>query len=361
LPSDNDALISEKKAQSNVFGFSCCQQNDMCGITTMVFIFLRSHVSEYRKMGLHPGKTVFVVNPHSGNGKTGKEWPRIRKQAEEILGTFESYITTGPGDATVLTGNSLRGGADVIVCVGGDGTLNEVINGFFDNNGPIHKDAVLGFLPNGTGCDFPRSFPVSSKTKPALESIRNSSTQLMDLGYIHFKDHQGNPRVRYFHNITSCGLGGEVVERVNRASKAGGPFLTFIVATLTSLLKYKKKTIRIRIDDKEEIMRKVLHVAVANGRYQGGGMQVAPEALFDDGLLDVTVIDSMSIPLILRRLPNLYNGKIKQIPQVSSATARKVSLFSDKPVLIDVDGEQPGILPAEVEIIPEAIRMIVKS
>ena len=312
-------------------------------------------------MSSHPQKTVFVVNPHAGNGKTGREWPRIRRLAEEILGTFEEYITTGPHDATVLTRNGLLGGAELIVCVGGDGTLNEVINGFFDNNDPIHKDALLGFLPNGTGCDFPRSFPVSSETRPALESIRTSSTQLMDLGRIRFKNHQGEPTVRYFHNITSCGLGGEVVERVNRTSKAFGPFFTFIAATLTSLFQYQKKAIKIRIDNDEEFIRNVLHVAVANGRYQGGGMLVAPEASFNDGLFHVTVIDSMSIPLVLWRLPNLYNGKIKEIPQVFITTAKKVSLFSDQRVLIDLDGEQPGFLPADVEIVPAAIKMIVKS
>lgn len=312
-------------------------------------------------MSQYSPKTVFVVNPHSGNRKTGREWPRIRRLAEEILGTFETFITTGPGDATVLTRNSLHKDAGVIVCVGGDGTLNEVINGFFDENGPIRKDALLGFLPNGTGCDFPRSFPVPSETKAALESIRRRSMKIMDLGCIRFRDHRGDQSIRYFHNITSCGLGGEVVERVNRTSKAGGPFLTFIVATLTSLFQYKTKTIRIKIDGNEEITRRVLHIAVANGRYQGGGMQVAPEALFDDGLLDVTVIDSMSIPVVFWRLPYLYNGKIKEIPQVFNTTAKKVSLSSDERVLIDIDGEQPGVLPADVEIIPAAIKMIVKS
>jgi YegS/Rv2252/BmrU family lipid kinase len=316
---------------------------------------------EIKKMSLYAKKTVFVVNPHSGNGKTGREWPRIRSLAEEILGDFEAYITTGPDDATVLTRNSLQRGAEVIVCVGGDGTLNEVINGFFGNNGPLRKDAVLGFLPNGTGCDFPRSFPVFSETKPGLESIRTCSTQMMDLGRIRFTNHQGNPSVRYFHNITSCGLGGEVVERVNRTSKACGPFVTFIAATLTSLFKYKKKAIRIRIDNDEELTKEVLHVAVANGRYQGGGMLVAPDASFDDGLFDVTVIDSMSIPLVFRRLPKLYNGKIKEIPQVFTKTAQKVSLFSEQRVLIDIDGEQPGVLPADIEIVPAAIKMIVKS
>ena len=103
---------------------------------------------------MYSGKTVFVVNPHAANGATGKEWPRIGKMAGDFLGPFETCLTEGPGDATRMTREHLLKGVNRIICVGGDGTLNEVVNGFFDGKGPLRKDALLGFLPNGTGCDF---------------------------------------------------------------------------------------------------------------------------------------------------------------------------------------------------------------
>ena len=169
-------------------------------------------------------KTIFVVNPHAGNGTTGKEWPRISKMAQEILGPFEARLTGGPGDATRITRDHLLKGADRVICVGGDGTLNEVVNGFVDEKNPLRKDAVLGFLPNGTGCDFIRTLPIPSGLEASLNTIREDHIRTIDLGYIRFLNHEGRTCTRYFHNIASFGLGGEVVDRVNRTSKFCGPF-----------------------------------------------------------------------------------------------------------------------------------------
>ena len=151
------------------------------------------------------------------------------------------------------------------------------------------------------------------------------------------------------------------MERVNRTSKALGPFVTFIWGTLRTLISYREKGVAISVDDDKKITRDIFHIAVANGRYQGGGMLVAPDAVMDDGLFHLTVIGAMSLPLVIMRLPKLYNGKIKSIPGVFVKACKKVSLASEARVLFDIDGEQPGILPAELEIVPAAIEMIAKS
>jgi YegS/Rv2252/BmrU family lipid kinase len=285
----------------------------------------------------------------------------MKKLAEEILGPFETRLTEGPGDATSLTRSCLLAAADIVVCVGGDGTLNEVVNGFFDDDAPVRKGAILGFIPNGTGCDFARTFLLPSGIKPALQSIKNHSTQTIDLGRIRFLNHHGGTTSRYFHNIASFGMGGEVVARVNRTSKAFGPFFTFIWGTLLTLFSYKKKGVAMSVDGVKKFTGDIFHIAVANGRYQGGGMLVAPDAVMDDGMLHVTVIGAMILPLVLLRLPKLYNGKIKTIPQVLVATGKKVSISSPERVLFDIDGEQPGMLPAELEIVPAAIALIVNN
>jgi diacylglycerol kinase (ATP) len=314
-----------------------------------------------REVDLYSGKTVFVVNPHAGNGATGREWPRINKTAQDLLGPFETFLTKGPGDATRITREHLLRGVNRIVCVGGDGTLNEVVNGFFDESGPIRKDAVLGFLPNGTGCDCCRTMPIPSGIEASLRTIREGYIRTIDLGRIRFRNHQSGTSTRYFHNIASFGLGGEVVDRVNRTSKACGPFITFIWATLISLFTYEKKRIRLKVDDLDERTVDVLNIAVANGRYHGGGMLVAPDAVIDDGLFHVTVIGALSLPLVFWHLPKLYTGKIKSIRQVSMTTGKKVSALSEQRVLLDIDGEQPGTLPADLEIIPRALKMIMKA
>lgn len=314
-----------------------------------------------KEVDLHSGRTVFVVNPHAGNGATGKEWPRIQTMAQDLLGPFETLLTGGPGDATRLTRENLLRGVERIICVGGDGTLNEVVNGFFDENGPIRKDAVLGFLPNGTGCDFCRSMPIPSGIEASLQTVREGYVRRIDLGRLRFRGHQGDTMTRYFHNIASFGLGGEVVDRVNRTSKACGPFITFIWGTLVSLFAYERKRIRFRVDDGDERTVDVLNIAVANGKYHGGGMLVAPDAVIDDGTFHVTVIGAMTLPLVFWHLPKLYTGKIKSIRQVSMTTGTRVSAMSEQRVLLDIDGEQPGTLPAELEIVPAALNMIMKS
>ena len=267
-------------------------------------------------------KTVFVVNPHAGNGSTGKEWPRISKMAGDLLGPFETCMTEGPGDATRMTREQLLQGADRIVCVGGDGTLNEVVNGFFDESGPIRKDAVLGFLPNGTGCDFCRTMPIPSGIGP-LQTVREGYVRTIDLGRIRFRNHQGGTSTRYFHNIASFGLGGEVVDRVNRTSKACGPFITFIWGTLVSLFAYGNKRIHLRVDDGDERTVDVLNIAIANGRYHGGGMLVAPDAVTDDGLFHVTVIGAMSLPLVFWHLPNSTPARSRSSPRSPSGRERE--------------------------------------
>ena len=306
-------------------------------------------------------RTVFIVNPHAGNGSTGKAWPRIETMAADLLGPFETCVTGGPGDATRITREHLMKGVDRVICVGGDGTLNEVVNGFLDENDPLRKDVVLGFLPNGTGCDFCRTMPIPTGLEASLDTIREDHIHTIDLGHIRYRNHQGDTCTRYFHNIASFGLGGEVVDRVNQTSKACGPFLTFIWGTLVSLFVYGKKRVRIRVDEGEEQTVDVLNIAIANGRYHGGGMLVAPDAMTDDGLFNVTVIGAMSLPLVFWHLPKLYLGGIKRIRQVSMQTGKRVIASSEQRVLLDIDGEQPGTLPAELSIVPGAIKMIMKK
>lgn len=306
-------------------------------------------------------KIVFIVNPQSGNGSTGREWSHIHAAAEARLGTFTSCLTSGPGDATRIARSHLLDGADVIVCVGGDGTLNEVVNGFMDQDGPIRKDAILGFIPNGTGCDFVRTAAIPRGIEESLDTIRYGQACSIDLGRLRYRNHHDAPCTRYFHNITSFGLGGEVVDRVNRTTKAFGPFISFIWSTLITLFLYGKKTIRLKVDDRYDEEIKIWNVAVANGKYHGGGMQVAPKAVINDGLFHITVIGDISLAGVFRHLPKLYNGKIHKIREVSFLTGKKVEAYSEQSVLLDVDGEQPGRLPVIIDIMPSALYVIMKN
>jgi YegS/Rv2252/BmrU family lipid kinase len=305
-----------------------------------------------------PVKTrVFIVNPHAARGIVGKNWPQIRELAEKHLGGFKSFMTTAPGEATQFARLAVSEGARSVVCVGGDGTLNEVINGLISEEGPMNPEVQLGFIPNGTGCDFRRTLRISTNPEDALKVIKGGRARPIDLGRLHYTNHDGETRTRYFHNLTSFGLGGEVDERVNKSGKKLGGFLSFIIATLVSLVLYEKKSIRLRVDDHFDEEVPVLNVAVANGQYHGGGMWVAPDADPSDGLFHVTVIGELSLPEVFYYLPKLYNGKILQVKGVRSLTGKKVEALSDNRVLLDVDGEQPGCLPVKIEIMPSALKI----
>ena len=292
-------------------------------------------------------------------GSTGREWPQIEKMARDRLGTFTAHLTTGPEDATLLTRNALHKGADLVVCVGGDGTLNEVVNGFMGKNGPIRPEAMVGFIPRGTGCDFIKTVPIPVELDRAFDVIIASHARSIDLGRLEYMDHHGHPSSRYFHNITSFGLGGEVDERVNRTTKVFGGFISFIWATLISILIYNKKRIHLTVDNCFDQSVMIWNVAVANGQYHGGGMWVAPEATMNDGMFHVTVIGDLSLPGVFWNLPQLYNGKILQLKKVKTFVCKRVKASSDQQVLLDVDGEQPGQLPAVIDIVPKAVRFII--
>lgn len=303
-------------------------------------------------------KIALIVNPNSANGRTGRKWPEIRAMAVNRLGPFNTWVTTGPGDAINLARQCVHSGSEIVVCVGGDGTLNEVINGLMHERGFIDPGVILGIIPSGTGCDFVRSMDIPNDLKTALDNIAHNRSRCIDLGKLTYRNHDGDIACRYFHNVVSFGLGGEVDKRVNRTTKMFGGFVSFVWATLISVLSYKKKHIALSID--HGFYQDVIawNVAVANGSYHGGGMCVAPGADLYDGIFQVTVIGDLKTHEVFMNLPKLYNGRIYDHQKIVKLTGREIWASSPQEVLVDMDGEQPGRLPVHVEIIPSAINII---
>ncbi len=282
----------------------------------------------------------------------------IEALARDRIGRFASYITTRIGDGRRFALEALASGAMIIICVGGDGTLNEVVNGIMTHVGSREHDIVLGFIPNGTGCDFIRTVPIPGDIEKAVDLIAERPLRKIDAGRIIFPHPNGDDRYYFFHNIASFGLGGEVALRVNRTTKAFGPLLSFLWATLISIFLYGKKTIRLMVDGKFDQEYRIWNIAVANGQYHGGGMWVAPDAVIDDGIFNVTVIGDLTLPEIFLNLPKLYSGKIAEIDKVTTFTGRRVEVSSDQHVLLEVDGEQPGTTPVVIDVVPDALNII---
>jgi len=303
-------------------------------------------------------KIAFIINPNAATGTFRRKWLRIQELAKQRFTAFQPSWTAGPGHAALLTRDALQQGAEIVVCVGGDGTLNEVVNGFMGVSGPLRPKAILGFIPLGTGCDLIKTLSLPTAPEEALDIIEDAHTRPMDLGRIIYRDYHGKRFLRYFHNVASFGLGGEVDDRVNRTTKIFGGFVSFLWATLISILIYHKKRIRLAVD--EDVARHVVcwNVVVANGQYHGGGMWVAPQAKVDDGIFHLTVLGDFSLPEVFWNLPKLYNGTLFQLTKVTTLVGKKIEASSAQRVLLDVDGEQVGNLPASIDIMPGILPFI---
>ncbi|NMA91632.1 MAG: diacylglycerol kinase family lipid kinase [Firmicutes bacterium] len=297
-------------------------------------------------------KVSVVVNPVSANGKTGKNWPEIASWLKVEGIDFDYWLTEGPGKATEITRRALQQGSQLVIAVGGDGTANEVINGFFTPAGLVSETAAVGFIPSGTGNDLSDTLHIPRNYREAIKHLIASPPRRLDLGRVRFTGHDGNFYSRYFVNVAGLGLDGETVARVNRTSKALGGFVSFLWGTVITLLLYRNRQMAISVDGELVFEGPVTTVVAGNGRYIGGGMCIAPGAVMDDGLLDIVIVHNMSKPELLVSLPRVYRGSHLSHPRVKSLNGRKVIITAPGATLLNLDGEQPGRAPIEIEILP---------
>lgn len=305
-------------------------------------------------------RSLAVVNPHSWGDKTGSVWPDMEARLEHAIGPVESVFTDAPMSATRLTGNALRSGKEQIIAVGGDGTVNEVVNGFFENGRPINPEAILAVLTSGTGGDFRRTIGLPLALDEQIERLASSEIRSIDLGKVTFIDADGKEAVRYFDNVASFGLSGATDRAVNSltwAKKLGGK-LAFQWGMIKGLFGYRNQRVRIQIDDAYDQVVNVTVAAICNGQYFGGGMRIAPKAKPDDGMFDVIILNDVGVLSLLKELGSVYRGEHLANIHVMALRGRKITatpVDDDAEVLLDIDGEAPGRLPATFEILPNAV------
>jgi len=314
------------------------------------------------KHASEPARTVLVVNPQSANGALGRQWDELSRSIGREL-AFEDVQTSAPGDATRLTREALEQGAERVVAIGGDGTISEVVNGFFDNGEPINPEAALGVLPYGTGGDFRKSAHIPKDVTRAARVLARGKTRKIDAGLLEHLDRDGTPVSRVFINIASFGISGMVDRYVNETSKRFGGMLSFAVATVRAAARYKNQRVRVVYDDEEDAAEELTinTLAVANGRYFGGGMHIAPRAELDDGWFDVVSIGDFGLGDFLVNGRHIYAGSHIGMDGVGHRRAKKVYAepVGIDDVELDVDGETPGILPATFTILPGALSLVV--
>jgi YegS/Rv2252/BmrU family lipid kinase len=306
-------------------------------------------------------RTLVVVNPRSQGGTAGKRWPLLAERIRRHF-PFEEAITAGPGHATILTRDALTAGVERVIALGGDGTVNEVVNGFFAEGAAIRPEASFGLLPFGTGGDFRRTLNIPTNLDDAAALIAANQRRHIDVGQLDFTTRDGSRSRRMFANITSFGVSGVVDRLVNESSKRLGR-LAFAVATARATWSYQNQRVHLRFDDDpaDTVDVTVNTVAIANARYFGGAMKVAPDAEVDDGAFDVVVIGDMGIRELLLHGGRLYKGTHLTLDKVSHRRARVVDAEPTDPgatVELDVDGENLGRLPARFTLLPRSLWMI---
>lgn len=306
---------------------------------------------------------LVIVNPRSASGSTQDKWSSTAADLRTHFGPFSAAFTEGPKDAIDIAEREAHSGRSFIIACGGDGTINEVANGIIRSG----VDVEMGVLPSGTGGDFRRALGIPISTREAAVSLRKGKTKVIDVGKVTFHDHFGEADSRYFVNVSSVGLASSIIKRVKSAKVFDWLPLTsvrgranFAVSTLREVLEVEALTIRVRIDDDEEKTLRTVNFCVANSRYFGGGMLIAPDAKLDDGMLDIVNVGDMGTARIIANAYTLYRGTHIHLDEVRSTLAKRIEVTSAEPdieIRLETDGELPGRLPATFEVVPSALRI----
>ncbi|MCW5940978.1 MAG: diacylglycerol kinase family lipid kinase [Fimbriimonadaceae bacterium] len=293
-----------------------------------------------------PRRVRVILNPAAGRGQGARRIDAIGMALTEApkarIAEWKLWETRGPGHARELASQALAEGATVLAAAGGDGTLNEVLNGAWA--GP----AEFAVLPIGTGNDFARALSFGTDFDAALNALVNGEPRPVDVGFVND---------RAFLNIAGCGFDAMVADRINRGYRSLRGTAAYVAAVVECLCRYRAAEFRILCGDEELVFRAML-CSVANTCSYGGGMRIAPDAQIDDGLFDVAVVRETSRFEFLRAFPSVFRGKHTEHPKYLHRHARWVRVESDPPMPVLVDGEVVGTTPATFTIRPRAIRVL---
>jgi len=317
-------------------------------------------------MTADPSLPLVIVNPTSASGATRDAWPRMASDLRTHFGPFAVEFTEGERDGRHLAAAAAQRGIKLIIACGGDGTISEIANGILESNEP----AELGILPSGTGGDFRRTLKLPANTAAAARVLRDGRSRLIDVGRVGFVNKKGEHETRFFLNVASFGLSPDVLARSrgNETGKWGSALgadrirgkLSYAMSTVSATLAASAKDVYLQFDDHSERRLKITELCVANARYFGGAMKIAPNAKLDDGLFDVVTIGDIGALKILTSASRLYFGSHLSMDQVAHTLAKRVTARAanqNESLVVELDGELVGVLPATFQIVPRALRV----
>lgn len=300
--------------------------------------------------------TVFLVNPASAGGATGRQWPQLERRAAELGLEGRALISKGPGHLTELAAEAIADGESQLVVVGGDGTVYEIVNGVLEGSA---ENVELGVLPRGTGRDFARSLGLPTRFNEAVAVVCDGQVRTIDAGRARFMRGETSAEA-WFANFAGAGISGAIARRANASSKALGGRVSFLVSTVAAFAGWKSAAVEASVDESRR-SGPMFEIVAMNGSYAAGGMRIAPDARPDDGLLDCVFFGDITKLDFLTTFPKIYSGRHLSHPKIDLVRGAAVSVDADPPLPVVLDGEQPGTTPARFEIVPGALRVRVPS
>ncbi len=298
-----------------------------------------------------------IINPNAGKRRGSKDWLLIARLLGEAGIGFESIFTEHKHHAIDLTCNAIARGWRRFVVVGGDGTMNEVVNGILQQEEVTPSEITLGMISIGTGNDWARMFGIPFGYAEAVETLARERIFLQDAGIVRYYQH-GLRYKRYFINIAGLGFDAVVVQKANlRKDKGKSGMMVYLRTLFTALASYRHTRTTLNVDGRE-FSDDVFTISIGIGKYSGGGMMQTPDAIADDGFFDVTVIRKIGKLDIIRHFRMLFNGRLPEHPKVNTCRARKVLIDSMPEIHLEVDGESLGHSPIEIEILKKRIRIV---
>ena len=303
-------------------------------------------------------RTHVIFNPASAAGTTGRRREEILDAVRRHIDPdFSLFVTDGPRAATGSAREAARRGTDLLIAVGGDGTIQEVVNGLFSGREPLNHRFELGFINAGTGHGLAQSLGWPRGLEDQCAAIGLGIVRRIDIGRAVFADGDGRTVERYFVNECQAGIGGEVVKEVQAGHKRFGGFLAFGLATLRTAILVPDRTITYAVDGEPAVTGPFVGIVAANGHVMAGGMKLAPRALIGDGRLDILLMHGQTTFERLRNFPKIYSGRHLASPKFGYLRGRCLTLDSDEDVPFEADGELFGHLPCQIEILPGALKL----
>ncbi len=316
-------------------------------------------------MSEETNKWLVVVNPKAAIGKVTKDWPEIEKLLRAEGFDFDAVITEYPRHAISIVKDGItEKGYKKIISVGGDGTNNEVINGIFTQDRFPTTEITMGVIPVGTGNDWARNFDFPQDYRKSIKILKSGQVMLHDVGKVSYYN-DGNPKIRYFLNAAGTGLDEMVCQKTNLLKSQGkGGKVNYLYSLVVCLMKFNCTSIKIEIEDKTVFEDKILSLSIGNCRFNGGGMMMMPNAIPDDGLMDVTVIKKVSMLKFAANAKNIYNGTfINKLKEVTTFKGNNIRITSEPAhrLMLETEGETLNNSPFHFEILPKAINMVIKQ